>query len=382
MPACDIHCCLLSRQLLPNLLPLLDPATRPAAVALLVSPDMERQSTLVSEICKRLGIAVECRNVAAYDFANVEEVVLELLEASEGRSLALNVTGGTKIMALGAFQACRELASEIFYIDTQNDRRVTLLPRTDNAPLPDVLRVRACLEAFGYQELQRGEQEVPREHRELTDSLLRDLNRLQRALPTLNYYAAAAHRGQAVSLHGEHLQWAEFQELVQRFSQAGCLDIDGQGRLVFPGEEQRQFVNGGWLEKHVLAVCRKLAHQRRITDLAANLQVASADAVENELDVAFTARNRLFLVECKTRLFARTPKEIDSGVREAAVNAINKLQALRQELAGVYGRALFVSAMRLSRADEQRCRKYGIELVQASDIANLPQRLGQSIENA
>ncbi len=382
MPAHDIHCCLVSRQLLPNLLPLLDPDTRPAAVALLVSPDMERERALIAAICARLGIVVQNRDVAAYDFDNVVEVLLDLLADHEGRSLALNVTGGTKIMALAAFEACRDNAREIFYIDTQNDRRISLLPRAENDPLPDVLRVRACLEAFGYSERQRGEQEVAREHRELTLELLRDLNRLDAPLRTLNYYAAAARQSLEVDVHGDHLQWTEFSELLQRFRQAGCLELNARGRLVFPRDAQREFVNGGWLEKHVQAVCRKLAHEGRIIDLAANLQVTSEDGVENELDVAFTARNRLFLVECKTRIFARNPQEIESGAREAAVNAINKLQALRQELAGVYGKAIFVSAMHLGRADVQRCRKYGIELVQAGDILNLPLRIKQNIENA
>lgn len=382
MAAHHMHCCLVSRQLLPNLLPLLDPDTRPRTVVLLVSPDMEREHELVTTICRRLGLGVQSRNVAAYDFNNVAETLVDLLVNNGERSLALNVTGGTKIMALGAFEACRGNAAEIFYIDTQNDRRITLLPKAENAPLPDVLHVRACLEAFGYSEQSRGEPEVAREHRELTADLLRNLNRLEAPLRVLNYYATLASESLVADVHGEHLQWTEFNELLQRFRQADCLDLDAKGRIVFADDSRREFVNGGWLEKHVLGVCRRLMHEARIVDLAANLHITSADGVANELDVAFTARNRLFLVECKTRIFARKPQNIGSGAREAAVNAINKLHALRQELAGVYGRALFVSAMRLPKADVQRCKKYGIDLVQAGDIQNLSLHIKQSIEHA
>jgi hypothetical protein len=373
MRACEIHCCLVSQQLLPNILPLMDTETRPTKVVMLVSPDMEQQFAVVSRICKNLGIAVSRLDVPAFDFEAIADAVLDLMSEA-GTTVGLNVTGGTKIMALAAYEACREDAVEIFYIDTQNDRRITLKPGPASTPLRDVLGVRSYLDAYDYQIADKAPENVPREHRTLTEELVRRASYFAKVFPTLNYYALAAEDVLYVEIDQGHLNWKQLRELLELFREAAFLDIDSKGRLVFPGEAERLFVNGGWLERHVLSVCNKLRHDGRIHDIKANILVRSENGVENEIDLAFTARNRLFLVECKTRRY--------KDKQEAAANAINKLSALRPLLSGVYGRAIFVSLLELGPTERQRCAKFGIELVQAGEINNLHARILNCIVNA
>lgn len=372
--AIEIHCCLLSKQLLPNLLPLLDAATRPDTVVLLVSADMGQEFETIARMCKRFGISIDRRDISAWDFQNICEATLDALAAYDGKRIGLNVTGGTKLMALGAFEACRENVNEIFYIDTKNDRRITLLPQSEDSPLQDVLKVDDCLRAYGYTPVKKDTYPLHRETRALTEHLVKHSSNLGEPLRTLNYYAREAERNLSVTVDTKHLKWDAFMEILGLFKEGGFLNLDSDCRITFPGEAERFFVNGGWLELHVYAVCSKLLHEKKIRDLAANITVTSETGVTNELDVAFTARNRLFIIECKTRFFGK-----DEGLAD---NAINKLSALKPELSGVYGKTMFVSYMRLREAQKARCKKWGIDLVQAGEINNLQARIENCIKQS
>lgn len=371
-----IHCCLLSSQLLPNLLPLLDPATRPGKVELLVSPDMKREYDIFTRMCRRLSVGVRRRDVEPYDYNAIAETMLDILAECENEPLALNVTGGTKIMALGAYEAARQGEVEIFYIDTQNDSRITLAPEFKSEPLRELLTVKHCLKAFDYTIDRQAGTCVKREHRDLTGKLVKNLSRFSRPLRKLNWYAfKATGTSPCVQMETWDLQRGDFLDLLRLFRDGGFLNwAEGSDMLSFPGEEERFFVNGGWLELHVQAVCNKLLADGVIKDLAGNVEVKSGSGVHNEIDVAFIARNRLFLVECKTRNFQKQA--------DAAANSIHKLNGLRKELSGVYGKALFVSCMDLRNEDKTRCGEYKIELIQAGEINNLEARIRQCIKNA
>jgi hypothetical protein len=89
------------------------------------------------------------------------------------------------------------------------------------------------------------------------------------------------------------------------------------------------------------------------------------DAGSNELDVAFLARNRLHIVECKTRSFRE---------RHSAAEAVYKLDAL-SALGGLNTRGMLVSYRPLSDGDRQRAADLRIRTVVGSAVANLRDEL-------
>ena len=80
---------------------------------------------------------------------------------------------------------------------------------------------------------------------------------------------------------------------------AHALKRQGEQILVAT-EAARSFANGGWIEHHVYQSVSQVTGDLAIRDKAANLQVLGDSGQPNEIDVAFMARNRLFMVECKT----------------------------------------------------------------------------------
>ena len=74
--------------------------------------------------------------------------------------------------------------------------------------------------------------------------------------------------------------------MLALFADAGYVRQAGAA-LSFPDEASRFFVNGGWLEYHLLQVLRDLQGTHPITDIAFNLKVIRPGGdTDNEIDVA------------------------------------------------------------------------------------------------
>jgi hypothetical protein len=105
----DTHVVLVSDQPTPNITPALDGEFRPAHMALAVSPDKARQAEWLTEALRDTGIRVEIWRIDdAWDIEHIRDRLLDLLAAARADEiLALNVTGGTKPMAIAAYEVFR-----------------------------------------------------------------------------------------------------------------------------------------------------------------------------------------------------------------------------------------------------------------------------------
>ncbi|GHU92839.1 hypothetical protein AGMMS49925_12090 [Deltaproteobacteria bacterium] len=101
----DVHVCLVSDQIAPNLLPAVDNNLGPKAkrVIMLVSTKMKAKAKGLAAVLKKHGIASETVEIQdAYNFNEIREKLLNILTDNEQQKLALNLTGGTKIMTIAA----------------------------------------------------------------------------------------------------------------------------------------------------------------------------------------------------------------------------------------------------------------------------------------
>jgi len=364
MKNADIHFCLVSKQPLPALIPLFMAETRPRMVLLFVSSGMAAPARRLAAIISSLGIGVEyVSGVSPYEIESIREKVMEKLAEYDGRTVALNATGGTKVMALGAYDVFRQMDQPVFYVDTDNGRLIRLHPRPATDPLPPVINVKTYLRGYGYQVVAESSPSIRPDYRSLTEHLVRNVGRLAYALGTLNYYAFQAEGSCRAELNDPLkpdlralLDMLEEKELLAR----------GEREIVFRDEAARAFVNGGWLEDHVAAVALELKREGLIHDLRKNVVVESGGGIRNELDLAFTAHNKLHLVECKTKNFARLNRADDVAY---------KLDTLTDLMGGTFGKAMLVTCRRLGDSDCRRCAESGIVVVQGGKINALKKAL-------
>ena len=340
----DTHICLISHQPLPNLIPLMDPAIRPRRVILLISKDMNEKAEWFATAVPS-EIQVRHHPVAdPWDVESVQNEVLLLLEkeresVEQGR-LVLNATGGTKPMTLAVYEACRIYGIPIFFVHPERDRVIWLYPEDRPAhELANRIRLEPFLSAHGATVEGRLNRSVPfAERLELAAGIVHRIEHYQHAIGALNGLAASAER----TLRSRSLRngRGNLQKLIQHFAGYGLLRYE-EGRLVFPNEEARFFVNGGWLEYHIFDAVRRLRERNsRIQDIAWGIQIRRhrrGRAISNELDVAFLCDNRLHLIECKTRKFA------GEGEDTPGAEALYKLETLADLIGGLEARAMLVS---------------------------------------
>lgn len=369
------HVYLVSDQATPNISPALDPMIKPEKVILVVSPGMQKYGEgLKNVLTEGAGVKVTLWSVEnAWDIEYVREQMMELLDAYENETLILNATGGTRPMSMAAFEVFRVWEKPVFYVHPETDELIWLYPRQRvSHQLADRVKLRHFLVARGTRVEERGTAQIPPAYRDLTARLILRINYFAKAIRTLNYYAyTAAETLRSRPLKTYDLKQDAFADLLTHFARANILARDGT-RLRFPNESARFFANGGWLEQHVFAQLMQLRKEKpEIQDLAQSLEVSRSGKqqqhrIRNELDVAFLANNRLYIVECKTKYFGEYDHADSPGAE-----TLYKIDTLKDLLGGLQGRGMLVSYLPLSRADRQRAQDLQIQVCDGERLQQL-----------
>ena len=381
------HLCLVSAQATPNLLPVLDEAWRPKKVVLACSAQMKQAALSLRSVIqtKCPGLVVEALNLPnAYDYTALSDTFLSYLADHADDNIALNVTGGTKLMAVAAQEVFRSAGKPVFYVNVENDDVLVIGEKATSQPLRAKLKVHEMLRAHGYSVSTQDRPQISRELRDLTARLIDHVASAGRALGTINALARTARDepNLRVELSPAQYDSRSLADILALFADAGLLRQYGQA-LVFKNEEARFFVNGGWLESHVYEALQSLrAQHESLSDVAMGVRVSFGGADlrskardKNEIDVAFLYRNTLHLIECKTANLAQGGKGDDSKATEA----LYKMESLLK-LGGLRTRGMVVDyrgQLNSSESDRQRAAEAGIAIVSGSQLKDLKGAIGR-----
>lgn len=398
MTTFDTHLCLISAQATPNLLPLLDETWRPKKVVLACSAQMKQAAQALRDVVKTkaAGMVVEKLELpSAYDYDALSNSFLSYLAEHEADNIALNVTGGTKLMAVAAQEAFRSVGKPVFYVNVESDQVLVIGEKATGQsaqPLRAKLKVHEILRSHGYAVKQEVQPQITRELRDLTARLIDHVASAGRALGAINALARAARDQPSLMVELTPAQYdsRSLNDILALFADAGLLRQSGLV-LSFKDEPARSFVNGGWLEAHVFEALQSLRAQHEgLTDVAMGLRVAfggqdprSKAKDKNEIDVAFLYRNTLHLIECKTANLAQGGQADDSK----ATGALYKMESLLK-LGGLRTRGMVVDyrgQLASSESDRQRAAEASIAIAsgaQLKDLKGLISRLWLSAPKA
>jgi len=368
-----IHVCLISDQPIPNLLPLL--FEKPERAIFLVSPQKRDQAERLKNIVRPRNIKVEIKELAsAYDFEAIQQVCSHFASENPDDHITLNVTGGTKITALAAFQAFYFNNQRIIYLDTTNQQLLQLAPEVTAVPMQDnLIKVHDYLLAYGMNPLPANSSAIGQRRPELNnlaELFINDTNLLSR----FNIAIDRACGGKNPSSLNIDLNGAGegSDKLAAALAQTGASDWTTSTNLHIPTPEDIFFCNGGWLEEFTYWAIRNLSIKH--LDAAINIRVQwdgkGNQITENEFDILFTHDNRLHLISCKA---SNPGRETTSGTK--ATEALNELDTLADRAGGLFGRAMLVSARKLRKEDRERAKKMRIELVDGTELLRLQHHL-------
>ncbi|MDT8407269.1 MAG: DUF1887 family CARF protein [Methylococcales bacterium] len=365
------HFCMVSQQAAPNLLPLLDNDMKPEKVVLLVTPQMQKQADYLQQVIKPRGIEVVQQPLELIDdFKAMEDQLIGLIDHEPDGEIALNVTGGTKWMAIAAQEVFRMKGAGIFYVKVEDDKVLFLDGDPASHTLSQRIDLKSYIQAYGYQFREQSQPTgLPPKLREFCEQLVAKVDIWQGAIGQLNWLASVAESQNSLSVPiARHLQAQDpqFNVLLTECYQADLLAKKADDQVHFSDENARTLANGGWLEAYVSSTLNELKGEGVIQDsprLNQHIQRIGATS-HNEIDVCFMARNRLHLIECKTKRLA------GKGTADAATDTVYKLDSI-SDLGGLGTKSMLVSYRKLNKADQKRAKDLRIKVIQGTDIRNL-----------
>ncbi len=418
-----IHLCIASGQTLPNLLPLL--ALAWDRLVVFTTPRMAPAARKIESIVASRRPGSSCEIVAMPDDAEWATLSAfaekQAARFESSAALDVNLTGGTKLMALAFHLAFRDRA-RLIYCSTENERLEFVGAQAGvSMPLaPDLLNVETYLRAQGFDiasKLEWRGRDVflqMRRREALTASLVLHWEKLATLslkpacnfwlAPGLSQSAASEPRGMTsligllhlaasqalpkyrrdgktarrfrpkvdISNPGDGATWGP---LLQALHEHDIISLprrvtadDGMPLLCFEFHDEcaAAYIAGGYLEEYVLLCLRSLGLP--IDQYAANVRIGllarseGASAELNELDAVAVWRNRMVVVECKAGV------QVTSDLGQ---DIVNKLDNLKDNVGGLMGQACLVTQRRLDEGRHadvfDRARLNGIEVLHGAE---------------
>lgn len=367
-----IHILLVSAQAAPNLLPALDPTLKPEKAVLLVTQKMQRQADALQSVLTESGVKTSRVMLDdEHDFGRLESALMEVAAEHDGADIVLNLTGGTKLMALAAQSVADTAGWRMFYVDADTDEVIWLGKNAAKRQrLTAHLRLAHYLRSYGYTPESTIERPLPdARHTQLLETLILQVDSLEQPLGQLNYLAQQAEdkRVLSIKMSAEQSDSRRLEALLRLFEQAGTLQVS-QDMIKFASAEELRFAKGGWLEHHVFRTVTALHGDLGLRDKAANLAVVDPAGVKNEMDVVFMARNRLYVIECKTA-------RMDAGLYPKANDTLFKLAEVCRRVGGLGTRGMLASYRPVRDSEKRLAKALNIELVCGPELVRLRERL-------
>ncbi len=391
----EIHICLLSDQLLPNLIPIL--MERPVCVYLVATPEMVKRGRDVRmrRLLRHEKIEPRIREgapstgidkIRAFAEKLTHEIVKD--KDSAGRTLVLNATGGTKLLSMGFVEVFRAHLEgyplRVIYTDTEHQVLETLVPRgLDATPMGGVLRVESYLAAQGMTFVSAMSDDlewrsVVQERCKLTVYLANECERLGGFLGMLNglVHGTGRQSGALASNGGELLHPEQrlnrsprglYREVLKRVADVGLIQWVDAKTVRFNTVEAARYLGGHWLEEYAWLVADAAGLQDARCSATVRWELQSGpEAPTNEFDLLAVHNNRLLLVECKT------------GQQAAGEQAVaTRLESLSRNAGGLFGLSLLVSARALPTTMRNRCQSLGIRLLEQGEVKRLADYVDQ-----
>ena len=384
-PKYDVHFCLISDQAAPSLLPILDPDFKPKEAVLLVSDKMKSNAEALEKVFKEKNIKVTLVRIEnIYDFQEMENCFIELIDKFDGKDIALNVTGGTKLMAIVAQNTFAMGGKPIFYVDSDNNQILFISRDEKGQSIPNKMLncqidLKTYLSAYGmvYKSTKQ-----PLASEQLITNLepfIKQYDKYKDDIPLLNSYAAESQKS-GFKVDFKHHKVKSFVTLLEELHHKNLLDFD-RHRIDFRDTVHKDLLNGVWLEE---ITYKAIENIKSIQDKALSLEVGNSSydqskhqyalknqGNQNEFDIAFMAKNRLHIIECKTQLMNK-----EGGIKSEEI--LYKLEALKN-YGGLMTKKCLVSYFEVPESVKNRAKELHIEIIQGKDLQRLRTKIQEWI---
>lgn len=334
--------CLVSRQSMANVLPVL--MYNPQQVVLFPTPEEKRSANNLEKLFASKKIKVNRINdLNAYDYVGFKNVVQnEIKKYSD--DIWLNITGGTKLMALAAYEAFTSNNKKIIYCDTEHQHIISIAPEYKIENLQANISIQDYLLSYGY-----------------SIKEIKDTSIVEKFYPLFEFIVK------------EKLM----QEFIHFFREIRERHIDDFPRITIPSRNKNfiiyknydnytiqfnplknykislsssEFKLGDWLEYYVYYKLKEVNKLNPIT----GVKIVSEENVENEIDVLVLKDYKLYNYSCKS---GKSDNQYD----------LFQLETLRTITSGTFGKGIFVSAKKSTKRFLERAKELNIKAINVTN---------------
>ncbi len=363
-----IHICLVSEQTIPNILAI--HSLRPDHLFLVSTEAMERKkaSSAILTCLLRNGMDYSTRHrvelVSQDSFHSCTSTFRAIASATEGKKLSVNLTCGTKIMSMAAYNVFRDASAQVIYTPFPRNEFITLGedPGSEQvSPLSLRLDVRSYITAYGVRISNEQETDVLGEgaarNAALSNWIAGNYRQVERLLGEFFYRLMEARDSSSFTLQMDYAcQLPEEYQLLHKLGMGGRTINRTLSKYGI------RFLTGDWLSDYCYNEVRKL----QVDDCVTGIELINPDGANNEFDVMFTKDNALYIVECKS-----LKQKTDKGA-----NILYKISALQHDF-GLSVKGFLVSTARsildrkaIKRTILQRARQCHTEVMHPDQITD------------
>ncbi|EFU66964.1 Card1-like endonuclease domain-containing protein [Aggregatibacter segnis] len=370
----DIHVCLVSDQAAPNLLPILDSEFKPQKAVFVVSTkdEIKEKANSLKLAFKQNDIDVDILELSnEFDFQSMETELFDLLSSYENENIALNVTGGTKLMAIAA-QNVFSGVKPIFYINTNKEEIIFISKENDKhipvQKLNTKTLINTYLSSYGVSVLKNKDDFNFYKLGVFTERFVRRQEDYKDIISKLNLLAFNASNSKLETNFTNYSN--DLKLILEDLADEDLVRLNGD-IVDFKNEQTRSFLNGNWLEYFTYKQANSIAD---VIDADWNVEVVNSKyeknkvGVNNELDVIFMAKNKCHIIECKTINFENTEN------KDKLQSYLDKLNSLKG-YGGSLTKVCLVSFYAIPQNIKRRAEKDNIEIIDDYRIKNLKERI-------
>lgn len=365
-----IHVCLVSDQPIPNLTTSLQ--FKPDTVLLLYTDDFRAKKDRLKAVLKNHQMKTEERVILPYDLQNVIQVCDGVLADYPDAELSLNITGGTKISTLGAFQVFYSADKPIWYVNTRDQQIQQVSPETGSLPITAKIGIKDYLAAYGFNitEWQKDDEAILK-RRNITQFLVNLAAKKDWAIGKLNS-AMPNSKGLSLPCTVTLPDLVEMEELAQLLEEAG-LARRKEKLITINDLVIVDYLHGFWFEEYVYTLAKGIGADEVRLNVRGAWDASVKNPPTNEFDVMIAKGTQLALVSCKTAY----PDRTENGQKEAVSKEfLYELNSLSDNALGLFGRRMLASARPISNQYvRDRASVMRLELVDGKNILTLKDKL-------
>ncbi len=334
--------CLVSRQAMPNVLPVL--MYKPDRVYMLMTDQEKLCGLHLKELFESKKIEVITKEeIQAYNPRTVTDTLLEIKRLSGKDNLSLNLTGGTKVMSISAYEFAKTNNIPAFYCNTENQKIIELLPQVSYQNLSVQLSIEDYLLSYGYRIKEKKSVAEIEKYYPLFEFI--ETNNLMRSFIK---FSEDVKTKLAQSNPKFSVSSADKNFIFHKTINSLRLEFGKAPRKSF-NVDASQFKSGDWLEHYIYY---KLKDEKDI-EILSGVKIFSDKGVDNEIDVIVLKDFILYLISCK------------SGKKDNQYDLF-QLEVIRNISSGTFGKGIFVTVnkttdMFIERADQLNIKVIRIE---------------------